>query len=89
MKISDKKKDKILEQILFLLYSSHPRPIFTSIIAEEVARDEEFVKKLMMSLKTKGLVSEIKKNSKGIDYLKRRRWTLSNGAYQKYSQISK
>lgn len=88
MKISDTKKEKILEQILALLYSFFPRPYFTSQIAYEIARDEEFVKKLLIELKKKKFVVEITKNSKGIIYKRRSRWALSNNIYQKYKQLS-
>jgi len=84
MKISDKKKDKISEQILAFLYSLSMRPAFTSHIAREVARDEEFVKDLLTELKKKNLVAEIRKNPKGEQYLKRSRWKLSDAAYRAY-----
>ena len=84
MKISDKKREKISEQILSLLYSISPKPIFTSNIAQEIARDEEFTKKLLLELKKKNLVVEIKRNPKGISYLKRSRWKISDIAYQAY-----
>lgn len=86
MKISDSKKEKIYEQILALLYSSSPKSLFTVNVADEIARDEEFVKLLLTNLKKKGLVVEIKKNPEGIDYLKRSRWTLSDLAYQAYKK---
>jgi predicted transcriptional regulator len=85
MKISNKKIEKISEQILALLYTKTPQNIFTSKIAEEIARDEEFVKKILLNLKDKNLVIEIKKNSKGIKYLRRSRWKLSDIAYKIYS----
>jgi len=86
MKISKEKKDKILEQILAYLYSVNPKPIFTSHIAKEIARDEEFVKNLLNYLKSKKLVVEVKKNSKGVDYKRRIRWKLSNKAYEIYKK---
>jgi predicted transcriptional regulator with HTH domain len=86
MKISNKKKDRISEQILATLYSINPKPLFTSHIAQELARDEEFIKKLLLNLKGKNLLIEIKKNPKGIPYLKRSRWKLSQTAYQAYKQ---
>ncbi|GAG20544.1 unnamed protein product [marine sediment metagenome] len=86
MKISEKKIEKISEQILALLYSVSPKPLFTSHIAQEIARDEEFIKKLLSELKNKKLVIEIKKNPKGICYLKRSRWKISDRAYQVYKQ---
>ncbi|MBS3071062.1 hypothetical protein J4407_02040 [Candidatus Pacearchaeota archaeon] len=85
MKISDKKRDKIAEQILALLFSSH-KPMFTSHVAEEIARDEEFIKKILEDLKKRKLVIEIKKNPKGVEYIKRSRWRLSDSAYKIYKQ---
>ena len=60
MKISDKKKEKISEQILAVLYSNNPKPLFTYKIAQEIARDEEFVKQLLLELKKRKPVLEIK-----------------------------
>ncbi len=84
MKISDPKKEKISEQILAFLYSINPKPFFTSHIAREIARDEEFIKKLLLELKNKGLVIEIKKNPSGMVYRKRSRWRLSPKTYEAY-----
>ena len=83
MRISEQKKEKIIEQILALLYSS-PQPIFTSKVAFEIARDEEFIKTILLKLKKKGFVTEVKKNSDGVDYLKRSRWKLSDEVYSAY-----
>ena len=84
MKISKEKQQKISEQILAQLYLSNLRPLFTSHIAREIARDEEFIKKLLIELKSKGLVIEVKKNPQGIDYTQRSRWKLSDQAYEVY-----
>jgi len=86
MRISKEKKDKISEQILALLYSTNPKPLFTLHIAKEIARDEEFVKKLLLELKEKKMVVEIKKNIKGIPYLKRSRWKISDAVYDIYKK---
>jgi predicted transcriptional regulator with HTH domain len=86
MKISNEKKEKISEQILAYLYSINPKPAFTVNIAKEIIRDEEFTKKLLLDLKKKGFVIEIKKNPQGINYLKRSRWRLSDKIYELYSQ---
>lgn len=53
MEISEKNKQKISEQILAYLYSVNPKAVFTVQIARELARDEEFIKKLLISLKKK------------------------------------
>lgn len=84
MKISSAKKDKIAEQILAFLYSITPRSEFTSKISSELARDEEFIKKLLLDLKKKGLVTEIKKNPLGKEYSRRSRWRLTDPAYAAY-----
>jgi ribosomal protein S25 len=86
MKISEKKIEKISEQVLALLYSIAPKFLFTAHIAQEIARDEEFIKKILLGLKDKGFVVEIKKNSKGVIYLRRSRWKISDIAYQAYKQ---
>ena len=65
MKISQEKVKKIKEGILSFLFHSSPRAIFTSQIAAELARDEEFSKKLLSELKKDNLVVAIKKNPKG------------------------
>lgn len=88
MKISDKKKEKIFEQILVVLYSSSPKALFTSQIAYEVARDEEFMKGLLVELKSNKFVVEIKKNPKGIYYIRRSRWRLSDETYKTYKKLS-
>jgi hypothetical protein len=84
MKISKEKRDKISEQILALLFSVSPKPLFTFNIAKEIARDEEFVKNLLLELKKRDIVAEIKKNPAGLPYLKRSRWILSESAYHAY-----
>ncbi|MDO8468058.1 MAG: hypothetical protein Q7S56_03890 [Nanoarchaeota archaeon] len=86
MRISKAKQDKISEQILALLFTSNLRPLFTSQISHEIARDEEFVKKILFNLKKKGLVNEVTKNPKGVSYLKRSRWQLSDLTYSAYKQ---
>lgn len=86
MHISKEKKDKIAEQILAFLYSTTPQPIFTSHIAKEIARDEEFTKKILLDLSSKKLIIEVKKNPMGKPYVKRARWKLSEIAYQSYKK---
>ena len=86
MRISEKKREKISEQILAFLYSISPRPVFTFNIAQEIARDEEFVKQLLSKLRSQNLVIEIKKNPKGKPYKRRSRWKLGDLAYEAYKK---
>tara|TARA_Y100000310_G_scaffold224923_1_gene226802 strand:- start:323 stop:598 length:276 start_codon:yes stop_codon:yes gene_type:complete len=86
MRLSQKKIDKIKEQILSHLYHTFPTQQFTAHIAQEIARDEEFIKRLLLELKQKNLVTSIKKNSKGIDFTRRIKWQLSPQAYNAYNE---
>jgi len=84
-RLSEIKKQKISEQILHLLFEKYPQTLFTSQIAKEIARDEEFTKLLLHDLKQKQLTTSIHKNPKGLNYLRRIRWRLSNNAHKIYS----
>ena len=88
-KISQKKKDKIAEQILHYLFTISPLAVFTSTVANEIARDEEFTKILLINLKSKNLIVEINKNPEGTPSTKRQRWRLSDKAYEAYKQHHK
>lgn len=85
--ISLKKEDKIKEAILLLLFQNSPKTLFTAHISQELARDEEYIKKLLLSLESNSLVVQIKKNQDGLDYKKRMRWRLSDKAYMLYKQM--
>lgn len=84
--ISQQKKDKISEQILHYLFTISPQSVYTSAIAKETARDEEFIKSMLIELESKKLIVQINKNSKGINYQRRQRWRLSNEAYDVYKR---
>jgi len=87
MKLSQEKRDKIKEQILSFLFHIYPQSRFTAEISREIARDEEFIKKLMFELKEKDLVISIKKNPKGTFYSRRIRWRISNKAHSAYKEL--
>jgi len=86
-KISKEKQEKIMANIVATLYEYSPKPLFTVEISRAQARDEEFVKKLLLKLKNKNLIVEIKRNPKGKPYKKRSRWKLSDAAYSAYKKI--
>ncbi len=83
-KISQQKEEKIMANIIAILYQHSPESLFTSTIAKIEARDEELIKRLLHELLNKGLVTKTNKNPKGIPYLKRQRWSISNHAYEAY-----
>ena len=85
--ISSKTKDKISEQVLSYLFSTAPDARFTSDIASNLARDEEFIKSILESLHQKKLVIQITQNPEGVEYTRRQRWRLSNQAYEAYKRI--
>lgn len=82
--ISSKNEEKISEQVINFLYSIFPKQIFTSDIAKELARDEEYIKKILIRLEKKSLVTKITKNPKGLKYIRRIRWRISNKAYDTF-----
>jgi len=84
MRLSENKKNRIVEQILLFLYNSFPNQPFTAEIAREIARDEEFIKRILFELKDKGLIISISKNKEGIAFSRRIRWRLSNKVYDAY-----
>lgn len=86
MKISKEKREKIIEQILAFLYNENPKSVFTAHIARELARDEEFIKKILFELKIRKLVIEVKKNPLGMEYKKRSRWRLADITYRAYKE---
>ncbi|UZE93727.1 MAG: hypothetical protein IB618_03085 [Candidatus Pacearchaeota archaeon] len=87
-RISIRKEEKIKESILHFLFQHSPKALFTCRIAQELARDEEYMKKLLLGLEAKGLVIAIKKNPKGQDYSRRIRWRLDSKVYDAYKKIN-
>ena len=84
MRLSQEKKDKISEQVLSFLYHSFPKQPFTAEIAREIARDEEFIKRLLFELKEKNLIIPIRKNAKGETFSRRLKWRLASKVYDVY-----
>ena len=87
--ISQKTKDKISEQILAYLFSQSPEQMHTNKIAQELARDEEFIKSLLLELEKKSLVVKITKSPTGEEFTRRQRWRLSNNTFNIYQKMQK
>jgi predicted transcriptional regulator len=85
--ISEKKIKRIKEDILSLLYENPAKPLFTSHIAEEMIRDEEFILRLLNELNKEGLIDKIQTNSDGKKFLARKKWTLKSNVYSQYKQL--
>ena len=86
-KLSKDKKEQIMSHITSILYEHFPEPLFTAQISRLQARDEEFVKALMLELEKRGIVKAIRKNPKGTHYIRRVRWTLTPKAHDAYSNL--
>ena len=86
-RISEEKIKKIKEGILAFLFHNSPKAFYTYTIAKETARDEEFTKRLLQELAKEDLVVKVEKNAKGIAYLRRERWRLTNKAYKAYASL--
>lgn len=86
-KISKEKIKKIKEDIVFCLFNSFPKALFTSEIAKELARDEEFIKNLIFELEKEKFVVRIDVNNNGLNYSRRLRWTLPSTIYDKYKSL--
>jgi predicted HTH transcriptional regulator len=88
-KLSQKKIQKIQEDILSVLFENDPHALFANRISEETARDNEFITRLLKDLQNKGLVTAVNKSKRGSTYLKRKRWTLTKSAYEAYNQLNR
>ncbi|MEM2478814.1 MAG: hypothetical protein QXJ92_01270 [Candidatus Pacearchaeota archaeon] len=81
-KISQEKITKIKEAIISLLFEKFPHSLFTAEIARELARDEEFIKALLLELEKAAIV---KRSS---NFTRKIKWTLSEKAYFAYKKLS-
>lgn len=86
VRLSDKTTTLLKNDILAILYESSLKPMYTSHIATELRRDNEFVLKLLLELKKEKLVKEVKKGKRG-DYLARKKWVIPPEARQRMDVV--
>ncbi len=86
-KISQEKENKIMSDILAVLFENSPRSLFTVEISRIIARDEEFIKRLLIELKNKRFIIAVDKNPRGKQYSKRIRWRISPKIYETYKKL--
>jgi len=86
-KISLNTINLLKDDIISILYENQLRPLLTIEVAKELRRDKEFTKKLLLELKQKGILNEIKKNNKGKDYIKRSKWLIKPNIINKYNEL--
>jgi len=86
-KISEKKIKKVKEEILSVLFDSGMRGMFTNQISEEIARNDEFILRLLKEMEKQKIVKQMKKTKKGTEFIRRKQWTLTNKAYEAYKNL--
>ena len=86
-KISQKKVEKIKEEILAILFESGLRGMFTKQISDEIARNDEFVLTLLQDMEKQNLVKQMKNTKKGTQFIRRKQWTMTDKAYEVYKNL--
>ena len=86
-RISEKTFKKIGENVLQVLYDAYPIAFTTTRVAEETARDNEFILKVLTYLEKKGFVTKVVSGKEG-QYERWMRWKLSKKAKELYSRKS-
>jgi len=83
-KIGKEKEGRIKEEILRFLYDEYPSFHYTSGIAYEMLRDNEFVLRLMKEMLKDGIVSSFDdKGGRGA----RKKWKLREEVFSKYKEL--
>lgn len=86
-KISQKKIEKIKEDILSALFEAGMRGMFTKQISDEIARNDEFVLRLLKNLEKQNVVKQIKRTKKGAEFIRRKQWVFTDKAYETYKKL--
>ena len=84
VKLSNKTITLLKDDIISILYENNLKPLLTKEIALELRRDKEFTKALLNELKQQNILTEIKKNNKGKQYIKRSRWIINQEVLKKF-----
>ncbi|MCD4666297.1 hypothetical protein K8R47_00620 [archaeon] len=79
-KLSKEKEDRIKEEVLRIIYENSPNKIYTNFIADELARDDEFVLRLLQDLHKNGFVNKLQKG-------RRKMWGLPDHVFNQYKNI--
>ena len=77
------KKNYNMEKV-YIVYENNLNPLLTIEISNELRRDKEFTRRLLNELKEQGIITEIKKNNKGKNYLKRSKWAINQEVLNKF-----
>ena len=84
VKLSLKILNLLKDDIISILYENNLNPLLTIEISNELRRDKEFTRRLLNELKEQGIITEIKKNNKGKNYIKRSKWAINQEVLNKF-----
>ena len=87
-KLSEKTIKNIKEQLINIIFENSPKSLYTNELASLLARDEEFIKRLLLEFKDQGLVEPVTKNHKGKNLISRRRWKLTKAVLDASEQLN-
>ena len=87
VRLSSRTINLLKDDIISIIYENQLKPLLSIEIANELRRDKEFTKGLLLELKKQGILKEIKKNNKGKDYIKRSRWAIKKEVISKYNEL--
>ena len=86
-KISSLKRERIQEEILRILFESGLHGRYTKQIADELARNDEFLLRLLLDLEKKHLVQHVPATTKGTPFVRRKKWILTAQAHDAYHTL--
>ncbi len=85
-RVSQKTFNKVAEDVVYILNDNYPLAFSARYLSDQIARDNEFVSKILVFLKQNGLVEQVDFGKKG-RYEKWVKWRVSNDARQKYQKL--
>jgi len=86
-RISQRTFGKVAESALAFLNERYPEAVTCREVAEELARDNEFVAKVLFFLKEKGLAMQVTASPRGRDYVRWTKWTLTPSTKAKFESL--
>ncbi|MBI2673121.1 hypothetical protein HYX19_02575 [Candidatus Woesearchaeota archaeon] len=86
-KISNKNIEKIKNEVLYVLFESKLSGLFTKEIADEVARDDEFILGMLKEFEKNNIIKIVNPPSK-TNFIRRKKWIMTEEAYKKYKELN-
>jgi len=87
-RVSPRTFGKVAEAALAFLNEKYPEALTCREVAEELARDNEFVAKVLFFLKDKGLAMQVTASPRGREYVRWTKWTLTPATKAKFDLLA-